>query len=185
MSSAFEVEFSAARGRALAAYANFERAQCALFGVLAQTDSAVSELVFFKTSGHPRRRLLQDLLTLRHQDVHKKFWASIEKHTKTIDDDRNNIAHWPLTFNLVPAGSALDVLELTPPVKRPGKGLPPVTIRDMELFTAKCLFFSKLVKAFSIWLSRPAELDARYPWREIFLQPAVHPPIANHPLAGP
>ena len=178
--STTEVEFSAARGRAVSAQAYTEAARCAAFAAASGLDAKRAALIFYRISPQRKKcQVIAELVSLSHGKAYDMFLSSCSKAFSTIDSERNDVAHWQVRFTLTPAGSAVDSLSLFHP-----NSSKTVTLATMNEFSKKALFWGALMRSFAQYLSgekvTPAE---RATWQEIFGQTATYPPDPNHPLA--
>ena len=177
-----ELLFSAARGRALSAHAATDAARCALFAAVTGLDDKRAAIIFYRIgSNHARRRVVQDLVQLSHGSTYDRFMTSCSDAFRSLDEDRNNIAHWPTKFNLVAAGSGLDVHTLYHPLTDVT-----VTVAVMEQFFERAIFFARITRKFALYLSKPESMDTaeRSTWDVLFRDRATYPPPNGHPLAA-
>lgn len=189
-----QMEFYAARGKAIDAYAGLEASLCRLLGVLMRIDDKAAAIIFYKiTNTSSRNQIIENLLADRHKDAYSIFWFGVPKtHHKRgmihlirdLDTERNKIVHWhsglfiederPIIRLVKPAswGAETDQAES-------------LETGDFLAFSMKADWVSRCLNMFTFFisgarLSLPAE--QQHTWRDIFQQPCTYPPSNNHPI---
>lgn len=172
-----------ARAAAIEAYANLEQQLCLQFMDLMECDYSKASIVFYKiTSTHFRNRILQTLLNQEYGDTYKKFWGSLIKLIRQIDQERNKVVHWHLVGQEPIEDGEMaeeDELVLAPHAGSDEKAL---TVEALWEFVEKTEYVRCQAIMFYIFhLTRPSpearQADKTY---EAFLRPCSYPPQANN-----
>jgi len=181
-------ELMSYRAEAIQAYALLEFGLNKLLAALLETDQKASGIVFYKiTNARARNDIMEKLLHYRHGNTYNLFWNSLVKIIRCIDIKRNEVVHWHTSAREETVRRD-DVLiktrtfELVPPNSYWRENAGVITVRDMKEFSKKCKFISDCAIMFSRRLGgkqTQAWLDT---WQQIFLTPAVYPPLDTHPL---
>lgn len=170
-----------ARAAAIEAYSDLERQLCLQFGDLMGAHPSKAELVFYRiTNTFSRNRILQSLLEAEYGARYKRFWGSLLKLIRQLDQERNKIVHWHII------GEADEIVDaLDEPMLAPHGDSDEVALfaEDLWAFVEKTEHVRLQAVMFYIYhLSRPSleslQGDTSY---ETFLRPCVYPPPKDNP----
>jgi len=178
-----------ARAAAIEAYSDLEQQLCLQFADLIGANFHRASLVFYRiTSSHSRNRIIQSLLKDEYGDQYDKFWRSVIRLIRQLDQTRNQIVHWHILVGqffseaeeveeeaedaemdavLAPHGDSEEVV---------------MTASDLWDFVDKTEFVRLQAMMFHILhLSRPSledqKTDKQY---EVFQRSVIYPPPENY-----
>lgn len=179
----------AARGKAIQGYAQIENALSSLWAQLTGMSLEDSALIFYKnTSAGSRSATTEKLLHKRYGNQYNPFWNPFLIALRTIDNRRNQIAHWLSAVNV---GIGADRIiragvTLVPPASFAAQAAegPTVTTQEMQEFQERCSECARLITMFQQATKPNLELTPALlqTWLDIFRQPFVYPLPAGHPL---
>jgi hypothetical protein len=176
-----------ARAAAIEAYSDLEQQLCLQFADLMGASFAKASLVFYRiTNSHSRNRIIQSLLFNEYGDRYKKFWGSLLKLIRQLDQERNQIVHW----HIIPAqqelieGEEQDEYDLQPFLAPHGDSDEVCMLAsDLWEFVNKTEHVRLQATMFYIFhLGRPSPEDQQANnTYEAFLLPVTYPPTADYP----
>ncbi len=166
------------RSSALASYASLEANLASLFAALLEVPPKIADVVFWKIlNTRSRCDMLTDLMKIRFQKKYEKWWSSMLKDIRGIDQGRNKVAHWRATdFH----DSRLNTKQtvLMNPSKNflfePEKGM---SERDLARLIRRTNFASSDVIEFAFYIQGLLSLPP-----DKFLKPRVYPSLETHPV---
>lgn len=145
------------------------------------TDLRRAEIVFYRiTSSHSRNRILLSLLKAEYGKKYDRFWSSLMKLIRQLDQTRNSIVHWSLhTDNedheddfpkafLAPHGDSEECV---------------LSDRELKEFIDKAEFVRLQAIMFYIFhlSDAPSEDRQLQAQLEVFLRPVIYPPPPGYP----
>lgn len=176
-------------GKAIQGYAQIENALCGLWAQLTGMSFEDAALIFYKnTSSAARGATTEKLIHRKLGNDYNPFWNPFLLALRTIDNRRNEIAHWLSAINMgigtdriVRAGVMLVHPASTAVNASVG---PAVTTENMAEFQERCSEHARLVIMFQQATKKDSELlQAQIDtWRDTFRQPFVYPLPEAHPL---
>lgn len=170
--------FLIARAIAIQFYSQYEQTLVTLYAHLMGVDPRITGFTFFQIRiARARLAVLEKLLKKRHGKQYNIFWNSLSGKLNELDARRNNIVHWATAHNI---GNGPSFLTLVPPnFWDRDENTPFITEEGLYEFGIECDFYSRLINMFFLSLRGEVLPPA---WPDIFQQPIVYPPPAEHPL---
>lgn len=182
------------RGDAIGTYGALEQSLAKCFVTLSRTEDKIGMLIFFKiVNNRTRYSIIEELLKDQHYPNYKKFWSSIFKHLRDIDDQRNKIVHWIPVLELPVDENGVASVDqrkskqtwLQPPnYWQKVAGKKPLSVNDVLAFRHKADFITKHLDLWYMFVNR-VETVALQTFENRFQQPILYPPPKDHPLYEP
>jgi hypothetical protein len=179
----------AARGKAIQGYAQIENALSSLWALLTGMSVEDSALIFYKNaSAGSRSATTEKLLHKKFGNQYNLFWNAFFLTLRTIDNRRNEIAHWLSAVNMGIGNDRIvraGVMLVPPASFFPQAAVgPSVTTQDMQEFQERCEECARLITMCQQATKPNPEFPAALlqTWLETFRQPFVYPLPAQHPL---
>ena len=177
------MELMIARAASIQAYAHVEQSLAMLFSTLLGTNMEITGIVFFRiVNTRSRIAIFEDLIKKRYTTTYDLFWTSVAKLLQNLDTRRNEIIHWQLVQSLSGGDPPTSIFTLMPPNFWANANRRSISASDLNIFTDKCDFISRLLNIFNLALGGGLDAERGKPWFEIFQQPVVYPPPDTHPL---
>ena len=177
----------ALRGKAIQSYAILEQALCSALAELTNMERDNAATIFYRiNNADARTRILEKLIRKKHENRFNLFWNSYFKELRPINIRRNEIVHWLSAQNVALNTHGMMIVGVT--LIHPGslgqKADAPLQLTSNDLidFAIKCDIFARLCNMFLGVTSDRLTGDAATPWLDIFQQPLVYPPPADHPI---
>jgi hypothetical protein len=97
--------FLLARGRAIEAYAIYEQSLARLYAELLGVSLDYAGITFFRiNNARARLAIIERLIHKRHGSQYSKFWNSLRRLLRGLDERRNQIVHWTSVDEISDAG---------------------------------------------------------------------------------
>lgn len=189
-----EPDFQIWRAHAINSYAHVEQSLAQCISDLIGSDPVVGFTVFYQVSNaRSRLRIFEKLIEHRHKDSYDVFLhgrpgtkdkSGLLGLLNSLDQRRNEIVHWHVLQEITGDGETMrSTLVLAPPAFWSGMAAERRTTADMQEFSRKATFTSRILNMFNVFNSkaiRPEGWDDK--WSPVFREPCSYPPSESHPL---
>lgn len=187
-----QLEFYAARGKAIDAYAGVEAAMSRLLSALMETGDATAAVIFYKIANtSSRNQIIETLMQKKHRETYAHFWSGIPQTAhkrgmmhliRDLDDLRNKLVHWHSVANITDDGVTHALTK--PTFWTEDKEPLFVTVDEIMAFSIKADWVTRVLNSFVIFSTNETVFPEplRTTWRGIFQQPCIYPPQDNHPI---
>jgi hypothetical protein len=170
--------------QAIEIYASLEQGLARLLQIFLGVNAKQAGIIYFRIVNTRSRSLtLTELFEGERRNHAEKFWESLLKELRILDQQRNEIVHWHMVTEV---GEEQVRHHLSPPMFWIRKGESAKYYSEqLHKFIHRCEFVVRTVNMFILYLEGCLDDDSENAqiWRRKFQQPIIYPPGDTHPLS--